>query len=220
MGKWTILAFALGQGCSSTQSLERVRDIDGIETVDAPRGWQGATVTIDPFEDLRPNETWKGNGYRSRNEHPEHAYAFSDRRVHRVGDLDEEYPALLARALPPGAQISLGAAGATEFVVRGQLIQSTVSSNVRPVAAFFQVLGIPFAKHEVRFRVAVELYRDTSEAPIWSQTYAYTDDQLQGIFYGSEDSGDLAKAALRDSVNRAAADITAVVAASRSASGA
>ncbi len=216
MGKWAVaLVIVGGTGCSHASSLERVRDLGGVETADAPQGWQGASLTIDPFEDLRPQEAWETGVNRVRVEHPEHAHAFNERRVVRVGDLEEEYPALLARSLPPGAQVSLGAAGTGEFVVRGRLLQSTLSSHVRPILALPSLIGIPVARHKIHFRVAVELYRGASPEPMWSQTYAYDDKQLEGLYYGTDGSRSLAQAALRDSVQRAAADITAVVAASR-----
>ncbi len=216
MGKWAVAVVMLGSSaCSHASSLERVRDLGGVETADAPQGWQGASLTIDSFEDLRPQEAWRVGVNRVRVEHPEHAHAFSDPKVVRVGDLEEEYPALLARSLPPGAAVSLGAAGASEFVVRGRLLQSTLSSHVRPILAVPGLVGIPVARHTIRFRVAVELYRGTSPEPFWSQTYAYDDKQLEGLYYGTDGSRTLAQAALRDSVQRAAADLTAVVAARR-----
>lgn len=173
-------------------------------------------MTVDPFDDLRPQQAWSTGYARVRYEHPEHAHAFSDKGVTRVGDLEEEYPALLARSLPPGAQVSLGAAGASEFVVRGRLLQSTLSYRAHPFLAVPGLVGIPVARSNIRFRVAVELYQGLNPDPIWSQTYAFDDKRLEGLYYGADGTRELARDALRDSVGRAAADITAVIAARRS----
>ncbi len=205
-------------GCSHTSQLERVRDLE-TSAATAPDGWAGATVTIDPFEDHRPAEAWEARYNRVRYEHPEHAHAFSEDDVVRVGDLEEEYPALLARALPTGAQVSLGTAGVSEFVVRGRLLQSTLTSKARPILAVPSLVGIPVVRHKIKFRVAVELYRAGSPDPIWSETYAYSDAKLEGLYYGTGANRTIARAALRDSVQRAANDISKVVAAQRVSGG-
>lgn len=201
-------------GCTHASRLERVRDLD-TASAEAPSGWAGATVSIDPFEDERPKEAWAAGYARVRLEHPEHAHAFNDDGVVRVGDLEDEYPALLARTLPPGAQVSFGAAGMGEFVVRGRLLQSTLSSKARPILAIPGLVGIPVARHDIRFRVLVELYRSGAPTPMWSQTYAYADSKVEGLYYGEHGSRRLAQQALRDSVQRAATDIATVVAAHR-----
>ncbi len=208
-------ALLFGLGCSHASELERVRDLDGVQTATAPDGWEGATVTVDPFDDLRPQQAWSSGYARVRYEHPEHANAFSDKGITRVGDLEQEYPALLARSLPPGHQISLGTAGASEFVVRGRLLQSTLSYRAHPFLAVPGLLGIPVARSNIRFRVAVELYQGARPDPFWSQTYAFDDKRLEGLYYGSDGTRKLEQEALRDSVGRAAADITAVIAARR-----
>lgn len=203
-------------GCTHASTLERVRDLE-VTAATAPEGWAGATVTIDPFEDDRPRRAWTAGYARVRYEHPEHAHAFGDDDVTRVGALQDEYPALLARALPTGAQVSLGAAADAEWVVRGHLLQSTLSSKARPMLAVPGLLGIPVVRHDIEFRVRVELYRGGTPSPLWAQTYAYADTKREGLYYGLDGSRTLAKAALRDSIRRAAADVAAVIAANRSA---
>lgn len=216
IGKWGFACLLLGAlGCSHASQLERVRDLDGVKITAAPEGWKGATVTLDSFEDDRPSQAWSTGYARVQYEHPEHANAFSESGITRVGSLEEEYPALLARSLPPGAQVSLGAAGASEFVVRGRLLQSTLSYRAHPFMALPGLVGIPVAHSNIHFRVAVELYQAGNPKPIWSQTYAFDEKRVEGLYYGSDGTRDLAKEALRDSVGRAAADITAVISARR-----
>lgn len=216
IGKWGFACVLLGSsGCSHASQLERVRDLDGVKTAAAPEGWEGATVTFDSFEDDRPDQAWSSGYARVQYEHPEHANAFSDSDVTRVGDLQEEYPALLARSLPPGAHVSLGTAGVGEFVVRGRLLQSTLSYRAHPFLAVPGLIGVPVARSNIRLRVAVELYQGANPQPIWSQTYAFEDKKLEGLYYGSDGTRKLAQEALRDSVGRAAADITAVISARR-----
>ena len=217
--RWSlVLALAGTMGCSHASRLERVRDLE-MATPEAPRGWSGATVTIDPFADERPAEAWTTGYARVRYEHPEHAHAFGERNVVRVGDLQDEYPALIARTLPPGAQVSLGAAGTSEFIVKGRLLQSTLSIKARPMLALPSLVGIPVARHDIRFRVRVELYRAGAAEPLWSETYAFDDTKHEGLYYGTDASRTLARTALRDSVERAAKDIAAVISANRSATG-
>lgn len=217
--RWSLaLALAGTMGCSHTPRLERVRDLEMV-TPKAPRGWSGATVTIDPFADERPAEAWTTGYAQVRYEHPEHAHAFGERDIVRVGDLEEEYPALLARALPPGAEVSLGAAGSGEFIVRGRLLQSTLSTKARPLLAITSLVGVPMARHDIRLRVRVELYRAGAIDPLWSQTYVFDDTKHEGLYYGTDASRTLARAALRDSVERAAKDIATVIATHRSATG-
>lgn len=217
IGKWGVTCVLVlgGAGCSHAVELERVRDLDGVRTAAAPQGWAGATVTVDPFEDLRPEQSSTTSYARVQYEHPEHASAFSAPGIKRVGGLEDEYPALLARSLPPGAQVSLGTAGASEFVVRGRLLQSTLSYRAHPFLAVPGLLGIPVAHSNIRFRVAVELYQGANPDPIWSQTYAFDEKRLEGLYYGTDGTRKLAKEALRDSVGRAAADITEVISARR-----
>ncbi len=216
IGKWGIACTVLfGVGCSHASQLERVRDLDGVQTAAAPQGWEGASITVDPFEDLRPDIATSRGYARVQYEHPEHANAFGEPNITRVGDLEQEYPALLARSLPPGAQVSLGTAGTSEFVVRGRLLQSTLSYRAHPFLAVPGLIGIPVAHSDIRFRVAVELYQGANPDPIWSQTYAFDDKRLEGLYYGVDGTRKLAQAALRDSVSRAAADLTAVISARR-----
>ncbi|MEM6295521.1 MAG: hypothetical protein AAGA54_29880 [Myxococcota bacterium] len=214
--KWGLgLTLVGATGCAQSSALEQVSDMGVVQTATAPTGWDGATVDIEPFEDLRPKEAWRVGYAKSATEHPEHANAFGEEGVVRVGDLEDEYPALLARALPPGAQVSLGTAGTSEFVVRGRLVKTTMKYAVRPILVVPAIIGVPYGRSSIEMNVAVELYRRGDATPIWTEQYTYEKRHLEGHYYGKIEDGELARTALRDSVTRAAQDLTNVVAAAR-----
>lgn len=200
-------------GCGHTQRLERVRDIPGVHSADknSPPGWNGAAVVIAKFDDDRPTEFYRAKHNRVKIEHPEHSRSFNDKHVTRVGELDEELPALLARAMPPGARVQTDTTpDPTAFAVHGKLLQSTLESRTSLALAFPGLVGTPWGFHRYRFRVAIEVTTPTG-LTLWQKTYEYERKGVEGFYYGTYRARDLAKAALRDTVSDAAADISRVI---------
>lgn len=199
-------------GCGHTQTLERVRDIPGVESVaGAPPGWGGAAVVIENFDDDRPTELYRVKHNRLRVEHPEHVRLFNDKKVTRVGELEEELPVLLARAMPPGARVLTDGEPAPEaFEVRGKLLQSTLESRTSLALGVPGLVGVPWGFHRYRFRVAIRVSTPTGKL-LFEKTYESMSKGVEGFYYGTYKSRELVKTALRQTVSDAATDITRVI---------
>lgn len=154
-------------------------------------------------------------------EYPEHGGLSSsdnDNHVRRVGGLDRELPFLLARALPGDNAVvedelhDLGQAAPNfDYVVRGRVVQTSMTRQESVVLAFVGLLGVPMVFSRQQFHLEIEVHRADGRRLIQRRIERDLR-RAEGLYYNHGSTNALALEAITESMEEAAHEVMLAIA--------